>query len=245
MGLAFFSAFKTERDPFESFDYGQIPQMELRLPPDVENEYPIYNYDISKRCLSASCRLTTDRSIGSGTVFNIDDEYVWILSAGHVVEGSTVVLAEFWRSGSPSFFMNAEVVWYMLHPSPCEDLSILRVLKSKFSELGQPLPYVMPLASPKFKIRVDTRVMSMGCEQGYSPTMIIGFVKRVDENIFYMVPDTMYGRSGSAVLDETGTRIIGVVVRRDGICVNLNCIYRLTGWNKSYSDKEKEGVPNG
>ena len=54
-------------------------------------------------CADAVCRLAaSDGSCGSGCVFEIDEQWVYVLTAAHVVGGDAAVQCEFWRDGHKS-----------------------------------------------------------------------------------------------------------------------------------------------
>lgn len=212
-------------------------------------DYPTsYNYDdlsVYEISWLSCCKVRINRSAGTGFVYNEDDDNIWVMTAGHIVNsygnqiGEKVFLYfyykddENFRSSPP---ITGEIVWMVdnskgdpLRVDIYEDLAIIKVPKKNLSIY--PLPLVAKFDSVKNKISEKQSVLTTGCEAAAKPTTLRGYVKSSSRDKFSILPATSKGRSGSAVFNVKTKKIIGIVLRKEGV-VNVNKIYRIAKWQE-------------
>ena len=176
-------------------------------------------------CIDATCRITTaDGSCGTGCVFEIDQGSVYVLTAAHVVGNDPAVQCEFWRQGHQS----APLAGQVLSRSEEADAAIVAVPETA---LGGLLPSVIPLAPRDTVIRPGDTLTSVGCANGAWSTSWKGHALEVEDGDLHFLPTPANGRSGSAVFDAEGQRIVGVLRARtgdgaEGIATPIQTIYR-------------------
>lgn len=173
-------------------------------------------------CFEATCRITSGPSCGSGCVFDRSDGYLYVLTNAHVVTRSDTVRCEFWRDGRQSSPVLARVVFR----DERADVAVVAVPESVF---GGRLPKVIPLSDPATRPESGEPVFSVGCALGNWPTAWIGRLLSASPEETRFLPPPANGRSGSAVFDAEGTRIVGLIFGRDethgqGLAVPLDAI---------------------
>lgn len=152
---------------------------------------------------SATVRLSAgDRGRGSGTVFEVSDGRVFIITNAHVAT-TRAMQAEFYIAGHASRPVAATTIW----ADPQADLAVVSVAAA---ELGGVLPAVVRLAPPETVLRPGDTIRSVGCPMGGWPTGFEGHVLGYDDGRIAFQPPPAQGRSGSAMVDASG-RIVGVV----------------------------------
>lgn len=194
-------------------------------------------------CHDATCRITAaDGSRGSGCCFEQSQGNVYVLTNAHVATSSQV-RCEFWRRGHRSQPITGRVI----ARSTAADAAIVTVPQASFDGV---LPAVVPLAAKGCDPATGATVLSVGCAQGAWATGFKGHVLgyRGDDLCFLPVPAD--GRSGSAIFDSAGTRIVGLLRARSsqdtyGIATSLASLYRELSKPTAYADRpsEKRLVP--
>jgi len=183
-------------------------------------------------CMRATCRVNVsggnESTIGTGCVYdNSTDDKVWILTCRHVASGGNRYTCDFWSEGRQFEPLSASLAFYV----PGCDSAVLVIPKESF---GANVPTAIPLGdtSPK----VGEKIASVGCAKGAWATAWHGFVLRYDNNSrepsMQFLPSPADGRSGSAIFDGDGEKIVGVLFARvtSGIGQGLAVpIERLTG----------------
>ena len=163
-----------------------------------------------QECLEATCRITTgDGSCGSGCVFNVSNEQVYILTAAHVVGQASAAQCEFWRQGHQSRPLAAQVIGR----SAAVDTAFLTVPVASFAGA---VPPAVPLAPADFVARPGDTLYSVGCANGTWATAWEGHALRYEDDSLRFVPVPANGRSGSAMFDAEGRQIVGIVRARTG-----------------------------
>jgi hypothetical protein len=154
--------------------------------------------------------------VGTGTIFETDDKYVYMITAGHVVEnhkGATNTVA-FNNEGEFTNSYPFEVVDFM-HPKSGKyagshnDLGILRIKREDFRH---PIPTPIPLASANYldPIRLEGEsLFTMGCPNGGWMTGLIVRVHKQTNYVLYTKPLAKTGRSGSALVKDF--KIVGII----------------------------------
>jgi hypothetical protein len=154
--------------------------------------------------LDAVCRITAGNSMGSGCVFYIGSDYVYVLTNNHVVTTQKVVGLDFWSTGYQSSRLEGQV----LVADPSIDAAVVLVPTGVF---GGRLPNAIPLGQPADAPVTGATIVSAGCPGGAWPSAWKGHVLGYTGGDVLFVPPVMGGRSGSAILDAGGTKIVGLL----------------------------------
>jgi len=188
-------------------------------------------------CLDATCRIQApDGSTGTGCAFEISQGNVFVLTNRHVVGAADGVQCVFWQQGHQS----AALAGSVLARSEQVDVALVTVPAAAFE--GRP-PRVVPLASGGTRLTEGEAVTSVGCANGAWATGWKGHVLGYDGTSVCFTPPPADGRSGSALFDAAGQRIVGLIWGRleqgegRGYAVTVENLYRAlnftqtgTGW---------------
>jgi hypothetical protein len=159
-------------------------------------------------CIDATCRVTTAKgSTGTGCAFERNQGYLYVLTAAHVVENAQQVRCEFWHAGHQS----APITGKVISKSDRCDGAIIAIPEGSFEGV---LPAVIPLAEPKDTVKAKGTITSVGCSQGAWSTSWKGHVLGYTGSDMIFIPPPCNGRSGSAVFDADGKKILGVIRAR-------------------------------
>ncbi len=178
-------------------------------------------------CVEATCRVTaTDGGRGTGCAFERSQGYVFVLTGAHVAT-SPAVQCEFWRAGHQSRPLPGRVV--LRHEGA--DVAVVAVAESAFG--GTPPP-VVPLAPPDWVAAPGQTLSSIGCAGGAWATGWKGHALGYEAADLHFLPAPANGRSGSALFDASGSRIVGLIRARSadsrrGIATSVQAIYRALG----------------
>lgn len=168
-----------------------------------------------------------DYRLGSGWVVGEDADNYYIMTAGHVVDGVD-------SDGTKHPVIGAQVQFFYPHMGLYVDTKILDVLMR--AERKKPHTYHLdlallslakqeinldlePLALADFTAQRGERIITYGCPDGGMPTMFFGRVSSLYGDLITIQPSPKGGRSGSAVMDEGGNLMLGLVVRQNGYSV--------------------------
>ncbi len=208
-----------------------------------------------KNAMQAVCRVTvtykqpsksdskvkvTKYTIGSGVIYREDEKNFWILTAGHVVSKKDIEKIEvaFFTKGFRTTRFKVKRIWVNYTSQAPNDLAVLALEKASLSRWH--MPKLVPVAPRTRQLKKFQTILTTGCPQGGWPTTFMGHIKNVSDTTFDLVPCPHKGRSGSAVFDEDGKEIIGIVIwwrdrngSKFGTAVSIEGIYRYTGWGKS------------
>ena len=175
-------------------------------------------------CHDATCRITAaDGSRGTGCCFERSRGTVYVLTNAHVAT-SAKVRCEFWRQGHRSRPITGRVI----ARSSAADAAIVALAESSFRGV---LPAVVPLAERGRDPAPGATIVSVGCAQGAWATGFVGHVLGYRNGDLCFLPVPADGRSGSAIFDAGGTRIVGLLRARSaqdsyGIATSLAQLYR-------------------
>jgi len=184
--------------------------------------YTYYEVDVDGKTIKR-------RSGGSGVVYKEDDTHLFLLTAAHIMPEKkdmvvekdgpkiefdrTKITAQFFTNGFSSPEIEAKLLWSHLRGSSIyNDMAELSVKKS---DLGRyPLPKPIPLAEKTKGVRYKDRIMSCGCPNLSWPTAWFGHVSETpfSVNVFKFIPPPIGGRSGSAIFNMDGTKVIGIII---------------------------------
>jgi hypothetical protein len=154
--------------------------------------------------LDAVCRITAGNTMGTGCVFHVGQQYTYILTNNHVVTGHDQVGIDFWSSGYQSNRVQGQV----LVADPSIDAAAVLVPTAVF---GERPPKAIPLGDSGDSPAIGAVVASAGCPGGAWPSAWKGHVLGYTGGDMLFVPPVMPGRSGSAILDADGTKIVGLL----------------------------------
>lgn len=190
---------------------------------------------------SATARLrAADGGTGTGTAFERSQGHVFLVTCAHVATGQTMQVEWFYR-GHQSGAVQGAVVYR----DADSDVAVVSVPEAA---LGGVAPPVVPLASPGHRVPDFGTVYTVGSANGTWPTGVEGHSRGYNEQGLTFLPPPANGRSGSAMLDETG-RIVGVVRARSdqaggyGIATPVQAMYRLWGTSQQREIATAVAVP--
>ena len=189
-------------------------------------------------CIDATCRVKApDGSMGSGCVFEIGRGTVFVLTNRHVVGQAGSVQCVFWQQGHQS----AAIAGQVLVRSDQVDVAVVTVPQSAFE--GR-LPRVIPIASRETRLAEGETVTSVGCAKGAWATSFKGHVLGYDGTSLCFTPPPADGRSGSALFDVGGRKIVGLIWGRmergqgRGYAVTVDNLYRALNFKQTRSGWE-------
>ena len=194
-------------------------------------------------CIDATCRITApDGGRGSGCVFEISGGQIYVITAAHVVEGTTTVQCEFWRQGHQS----QPVAGRVLNRSETADAAIVAVAATSLDGV---LPAAIPLAPRNYVLPSGATLTSVGCANGAWSTGWKGHLLECHDGELRFVPVPAGGRSGSAIFDAQGEQIVGVLRARtgdnsQGIANDIQTIYRAFDGNRRTDQAPAGDCPN-
>lgn len=190
-----------------------------------------------RQCIEATCRIHSGNGVGTGVVFEVRGGELRILTNYHVAEGRSCKV-EFWRRGHQSQPISATSKWHAFSAGGAfKDLNVLSIPVSAF---GGSVPSVVPLAASSRNMTAGSTVASVGCPSGAWPTAWLGHVAKVEPGVIRFRPAPQNGRSGSALFDEFGRAVVGIVGWRDdeggtGIAMSADYVRDvMAGKAKSY-----------
>lgn len=189
--------------------------------------YPAVGSDL-EQLHSATARLrAADGGTGTGTAFDVSNGYVFLVTCAHVATGDSMQVEWFYR-GHQSKALPGRVLWR----DGNADVAVVMV---PVSALGGVVPPVIPLAKPDYVVEPNASVYTVGSANGVWPTGFEGHARGYDQMGLTFTPPPQNGRSGSAMIDESG-QIVGVVRARSesqsgsyGIATPVQALYALWG----------------
>jgi hypothetical protein len=177
-------------------------------------------------CIDATCRITApDGGRGTGCVFERSQGTVFVLTAAHVVGPADRVQCEFWRSGHQSQPLAGTVILRVQDNRT--DAAVVALADGQF---GGRLPPAIPLASRDYLVAPGQTLCSVGCANGAWSTGWQGHALGYAGEDLRFVPAPAMGRSGSALFDADGQRIVGLVRARtldngQGVASSVQSLY--------------------
>ncbi len=157
------------------------------------------------------CRIQTDTSCMTGWCYKEDDEYYYFISAGHFKDGlenKKITVSAFHDGAMQSF--KAEKVFEVYEEGQPNDLSVVKLKKDELGDYTKFEPLVLAEIS-----NGSHTIWSYGCSDGNWPTAFKGvYIGKFKERrrLFTFKPAVIQGRSGSPVLNEDGTEVIGMIL---------------------------------
>ena len=197
-------------------------------------------------CYDATCRVHVSGHAGTGCIFAADDTHYYVLTNAHVTrQGDKPRLVFVMRGAERS--IDAETVWHSyaaLEQGYHRDMAVMKAPKASF---GDYMPSVIPLAEESFALVENQEIASAGCPGGRWITAWKGQATSLTADAFNFVPPPMGGRSGSAIFDADGTKIVGLLAwggGGEGIAQTIGEIYRAMRGEaaKLYTEQPREAA---
>lgn len=177
----------------------------------------------------ATCRIKTGSGgVGTGVIFKETESDLYILTAAHVIinrrGGPELSLRiRLYNSGEMSHEIPAYNVAAHFQPNSTLDIAIIKVEKKDLRDY--PIPKPIPIADETYTIKEGDTILSYGCPSGYWPSGWKGKVNIAEKGRTVFKPYAIPGRSGSGIFDKDGTKVIGVLIWKNGTAVPLQLIH--------------------
>lgn len=197
-------------------------------------------------CYDATCRVHVSGHAGTGCIFAADDTHYYVLTNAHVTrQGDKPRLVFVMRGAERS--VDAETVWHSyaaLEQGYHRDIAVIKAPKVSF---GDYTPSVIPLAEESFALAENQEITSVGCPGGGWVTAWKGHATSLTTDAMNFVPPPMGGRSGSAIFDADGTKIVGLLAwggGGEGTAQTIGEIYRAMRGEaaKLYTEQPREAA---
>jgi len=219
----------TERPP-STFPGCSPPKPGLNIDIDLRPPAgsPIESLDeFSDDYLRAACRIRGGGSGGSGTCFKIDADYVYVLTARHVVGKTKSFSCEFWIDGKISGKYTGEVVEVLK-----VDAAVIAIPVEAFKDSEPPVAIPISLTPPD----TDKPIVSVGSPglrwqklfEGHI-TKYPGGKMRYGASSYEFFPPPVGGQSGAGIIQDR--KIVGVLwgtTGKEGYAVNCMDLQSLT-----------------
>ncbi len=175
-------------------------------------------------CHDATCRVLAGNDRGTGVVFEISQGHVFVLTNAHVVGNSGTARCEFWKAGHQSRAITGQVI---MTGRGGVDAALIAIPEAAF---GGMLPKAIPIAPRGTALQPGETIMSVGCAKAAWATGWQGHVLQSSDSRLHFLPVPANGRSGSAIFDAKGERIVGLLNARsggdtEGMAVSLEQLY--------------------
>ena len=153
----------------------------------------------------------TQEGLGSGVIFKIDDEKVYIISNAHVIEGASTLTVTFLGNSK----VPAEIVGY----DTVTDITVVSVNKADIP--ADILPEIRPaILGDNSRLRVGDLAIAIGTpiDEAYENTVTVGVVSALDRqinltdqklNLIQTDAAINPGNSGGALVGPTG-EVVGI-----------------------------------
>lgn len=197
-------------------------------------------------CYDATCRVHVSGHAGTGCIFAADDTHYYVLTNAHVTrQGDKPRLVFVMRGAERS--IDAETVWHSyaaLEQGYHRDIAVVKIPRVAF---GDYTPSVIPIAEETFALAENQEITSVGCPGGGWVTAWKGHATSLTTDAMNFVPPPMGGRSGSAIFDADGTKIVGLLAwggGGEGTAQTIGEIYRAMRGEapKLYAEQPREIV---
>ena len=157
------------------------------------------------RIYEATARVSVSGGVGTGTVYREDETFYYLVTNAHVVGNARTVGLEFTKNHYPSPRFSAEVTKRRL----ASGIDVAEIRIRKVDLKGVVLP-IIPLATADDDPR-ELFLVTSGCQAGERPSVQLTLTVRETTGLVYYLPTARPGRSGSALVNQEGTKIYGLV----------------------------------
>lgn len=157
------------------------------------------------------CRVGNGHGYCTGWCYKEDDEYYYFITAGHFVGGiadEMTLEVNLYHSGEMKK-LEGKKVFHIFEQNTEKDLTVFKVKKESFGD------YPKPEALKLGKNHDSKIIWTYGCPDGKWPTACKGRYlteNQKDEDLWDFNPPVIRGRSGSPILNEDATEVIGMVL---------------------------------
>lgn len=153
----------------------------------------------------------TQEGLGSGVIFKVDDEKVYIISNAHVIEGASTLTVTFLGNSK----VPAEIVGY----DTLTDIAVVSVNKADIP--AEVVPEIKPaILGDNTRLRVGDLAVAIGTpiDEAYENTVTVGVVSALDRqinltdqklNLIQTDAAINPGNSGGALVGPTG-EVVGI-----------------------------------
>jgi hypothetical protein len=152
--------------------------------------------------LPGTCRVESSKGgIGSGFVYYVDNDAIWILTAGHVVDEADTYTVRFYHETYPSSQFPITIHKQLYEKGTINDMAVLKLAHKDYKDYAAPA--ILPLAKELGKPKV---LYTFGSAGGAWPTGYKGYMVTTNSKIipggFDFYPAPQRGRSGSGLFIE-------------------------------------------
>lgn len=165
-------------------------------------------------CYRSTCRIRAGGGSGSGCVYSVDERAVYVLTNYHVAgRTGSQVTCTFVARGYQSQALPGRVIWTSYSPNHHRDMAIVAIDISLF---GNRVPKAIPLAREGYRLQAGQTITTVGSPRAEWQSARVGHVDDVRNDVVVFTPAAIPGQSGSAIFDEGGERIVGLIAWSDG-----------------------------
>jgi hypothetical protein len=167
------------------------------------------------------CRMSNGDAFCTAWCYKEDEENYYLISAGHFKGGLddkkiTLMLTH----GGQAKNVTATTLFWICEEGTATDISVVKLAKKDMDDYR---PF-KPLKLAKDSKALYT-IWSYGCSNGAWPSAFKGVFLELNEkrsDIFNFNPPIIPGRSGSPVLNEDGTEVVGMAIMCQASVVTVN-----------------------
>lgn len=175
----------------------------------------------------ATCRVHASGHAGTGCVYAQDAENYYVLTNAHVA-GTTpgAAMQCVFNDRGHERSVSGKTIWGTLVESAHRDQALIAIPQTQFTDFQ---PAIIPLAPRGATLAKGQTVLSVGCPRATWAGLWRGHIESVGSTTMDFLPIPAGGRSGSAIFDETGTYIIGLITwnaGETGRAQNIEGIYQ-------------------
>lgn len=172
-----------------------------------------FNYSYANTIFESVVKVSAGKSNGTGNCINEDKDYFYFLTNKHVIGNSRAVSLNFYRDGFESKPISAEVIWSAYRSTEPVDMALLKVKKES---LGGWKPAIIKFELNDSLYKVGDTIMTIGCPKAGWPRAYKGHITSLENGCYKFIPTVIPGQSGSLLLNENGTKAIGLIAWYEG-----------------------------
>lgn len=172
-----------------------------------------FNYSYANTIFESVVKVSAGKSNGTANCVNEDQDYFYFLTNKHVVGNSNNVSLYFYRDGYESNPITAEVIWSAYRSTEPVDMALLKVKKES---LGGWKPTIIKFELNDSLYKVGDTIMTIGCPKAGWPRAYKGHIVSLENGCYKFIPTVIPGQSGSLLLNEDGTKAIGLIAWYEG-----------------------------
>ena len=205
----------------------------------------------SEELYDSVVRIRAEYGAGTGWVYKIQDDIIYIMTAGHVLsspvldeEGEHVgfeqnkeePVVDLFYGRKEKLGIPAKIVKWVYEENTAIDVGVVAV---KVEDLGTyPSPKPLKLVTNKHKPLNGHVVFTIGCpmpndpRSPESPSVLRTYIFNIEEDVIWINSYVISGRSGSPLVDSHN-RVIGMVIWRPGGCTSYTTIKEIFDANEN------------